>query len=234
MNILIEKYHVFSYTTLNIEAWIFINTLTVDQEPKIRPQTLVKGRINVNLAYTDTVPSEKINGEIVRMSPRPAINHNRISGNIYRIFANYLDGKRCEAFGDGVDVHLDEQNTFSPDVMIVCNPDIIKNDGIYGSPDLVVEVLSPSTAKRDKGIKKDLYEKHGVKEYWIASPNDKSLEVYLLKDGKYVLDDIYTVYPDWQWEKMTEEERSEVHLNLKVSLYDDFTVDIRKIFSRIM
>jgi Uma2 family endonuclease len=82
-------------------------------------------------------------------------------------------------------------------------------------------------------MKKDLYEKHGVREYWIISPNDKSIEVYLLKDGRYVLDDVYVVYPDWQWEKMTDEEKSDARLSLKVSLYDDFIIDIREVFDRI-
>jgi Uma2 family endonuclease len=186
-----------------------------------------------NLAYVDPVPSEKINGEIIMMSPRPVINHLRVIGNIYHIFTGYLKGKRCEAFADGADVHLDEKNTFVPDVMIVCNKDIIKDDGIYGAPDLVVEVLSPSTAKRDRGEKKSIYEKYGVKEYWIANPADKSIEVWLLKDGKYELDNVYTVYPDWQWEKMTDEDKAEAQLNLKVSLYDDLIIDVREIFDRV-
>lgn len=187
----------------------------------------------MTLAYKEPVPFEKINGKIVMMSPRPAINHNSVIVNLTHIFTGYLKGKRCRNFSDGVDVHLDENNTFVPDAMIVCNKDIIKSDGIYGAPDLVVEVLSPSTARYDKGMKKDLYEKHGVREYWIISPNDKSIEVYLLKDGRYVLDDVYVVYPDWQWEKMTDEEKSDARLSLKVSLYDDFIIDIREVFDRI-
>jgi Uma2 family endonuclease len=186
-----------------------------------------------NLAYVDPVPSEKINGEIIMMSPRPAINHNRVITRISSIFDHFLQGKRCEAFSDGVDVHLDENNVVIPDAMIVCNKDIIKSDGIYGAPDLVAEVISPSTAKRDKGVKKDLYEKHGVKEYWIVSPIEKSIEVWLLKEGKYELDNVYTVYPDWQWEKMTDEDKAEAQLNLKVSLYDDLIIDVREIFDRV-
>lgn len=187
----------------------------------------------MNLAYSDAIASEKINGEIIMMAPRPTVNHTRVSFNIAYLFKDYLHGKRCEAFSDGIDVHLDEKTIVIPDAMIVCNPDIVKSDGIYGAPDLIVEVLSPSTARRDRGIKKDLYEKYGVKEYWIVSPNDKSIEVFLLENDKYILDNVYTIYPNWQWEKMTDKERSEVQLNLKVSLYDDFIIDIRKIFDRI-
>ncbi|WP_411830076.1 Uma2 family endonuclease [Metasolibacillus meyeri] len=68
--------------------------------------------------------------------------------------------------------------------MIICNQDIIKRDGIYGAPDLVVEVLSPSTARRDKGEKKALYEKHGVKEYWIISPDEKSYRSLFIEKRK--------------------------------------------------
>lgn len=78
------------------------------------------------------------------MSPRPAVNHNRVITNISRIFSTYLRTKRCESFSDGIGVHLAEKNIMIPDV--VCNRDIIKSNGIYGAPDLVVEVLSPSTA----------------------------------------------------------------------------------------
>ena len=176
---------------------------------------------------------EVIDGETVMMSPRPAVGHNRIAGKIYHIFMNYLKGRRCIPFVDGVDVHLDEKNTFVPDVMIVCNRDIIRPDGIYGAPDLVVEVLSPSTMNNDLGRKKDVYERAGVKEYWIVSPVEKAITVYRLQEGRFVLDYAYAVYPDWDWARMTEEERAQAQLSLKVSLYDDFVIDIREIFEDI-
>ena len=185
------------------------------------------------LALKDDDRYEMIDGKIVMMSPRPATNHNRIIRNLSILFGTYLKGKRCEAFGDGVDVHLDKKNTLIPDAMIICNRNIIKSDGIYGAPDLVVEVLSPSTAARDKGVKKDLYEKFGVKEYWIISQSDKSVDVYILENGKYKLDNVYTVYPDWQWAKMSEEEKAAAALSLHVSLYDDFVIDVREIFENV-
>lgn len=186
-----------------------------------------------NLAYKDKDRYEIIDGKIVMMSPRPATNHNRVAFNISTLFKIYLKGKRCEAFSDGNDVHLDEKNTVIPDAMIICNKDIIKGDGIYGVPDLVVEVLSPSTANRDRKDKKNLYEKFGVKEYWIVDSASKSIEVYILQNGKFELDNAYSVYPEWQWKKMTEEERSEALLTLRVSLYDDFLIDIRDVFENV-
>ena len=177
---------------------------------------------------------EVIDGETIMMSPRPTINHNTIIVNLSALFSMYLNEKKCRNFTDGVDVHLDEYNTVIPDSMIVCNQDIIKQDGIYGAPDLIVEVLSPSTARHDKIRKKALYEKHGVKEYWIVDTNAQSIEVYLLKAEKYEFDNIYTVFPNWEWEKMTEEEKAEVALTLKVSLYDDFVINIKDVFKNVI
>ena len=176
---------------------------------------------------------EKINGVTVMQSAMPSVNHNRVVGNIVGSFFGYLKGKQDEVFENSVQVHLDEDNTFVPDAMIVCNKDIIKHNGIYGAPDLVVEVLSPSTGKNDKRPKKDVYEKNGVREYWIADTKSKSVEVYQLRDGRFVLDNIYNVYEDWEWEQLSEEEKAAAKLPLKVSLYDDFFVDVREVFERV-
>ncbi len=119
--------------------------------------------------------SEMINRKTMMLSLRPVVNHNKIIVNLSILFGVYLKGKKCTNLSDGVDVHLEEKNRVLPDSMIICNQDIIKRDGVYGAPDLVIEVLSPSTAHRDKGDKKALYEKHGVKEYWIISPDEKSI-----------------------------------------------------------
>ena len=128
------------------------------------------------------------------------------------------------------DVFLDENNNFVPDVLIVCERDKMKSDGIHGAPDLVVEVLSASTAARDKGIKKTAYEKAGVKEYWIVDPGSESIDVYHLQDGRLEFADTYIIYPEWEWKSMTEEQRAAARLSVKVSLYDDLIVDVREVF----
>ncbi len=175
---------------------------------------------------------EKINGQEVLMSPRPALTHSAVMTNISRIFSSFLRGKRCKTFSEP-DVFIDENNNFVPDVVIVCDRDKMKYNGIHGAPDLVVEILSPSTATRDKGIKKDVYEKVGVKEYWIVDPIAKSIEVYHLKDGRLALDHVYAVFPPEEWERMTEEQRAAARLSVKVSLYDDLLVDVREVFEDI-
>lgn len=179
-------------------------------------------------AYQEEPWEEKLNGQIYFMSPRPSVNHNRVAGNIYHIFRNYLKGKSCEAFGDGVDVFLTEKDNIIPDAMIICNKDIIKPDGIHGVPDLIVEVLSPGTAKHDRGYKKDLYERTGVKEYWIADPTMRSIEAYILSQGKYVLDGFYGIFPDIP--DVLEWERQESKKEIPVSLYDDFLIPLEEIF----
>lgn len=187
--------------------------------------------MNGNLAYQEELWEEKLNGQIVLMSPRPSVNHNRVAGNIYHIFRNYLKGKTCETFGDGVDVFLTEDDNVIPDAMIVCNKNIIQPDGIHGAPDLVVEVLSPSTAKNDRGYKKDLYETVGVKEYWIVDPLICSVETYLLRGGKYVLDGYYGLFPDNFG--ITDRERQESKKEMPVSLCDDFSISLEEIFHNL-
>jgi Uma2 family endonuclease len=182
-----------------------------------------------NLAFQEDVWEELLDGKAVAMSPRPAVNHDIVSGNIYRIFGNFLKGKKCAAFGE-VDVYLTEKDRVIPDVMIVCDRDIVKANGIYGAPDLIVEVLSPSTASKDRGYKRKLYEKCGVREYWIVSPEAMSIEAHLLQDGKLELADIYTVYPDYLLEKMSEEEIAAIKREFTTSLYPDMTVAVSEVF----
>ena len=124
--------------------------------------------MNRNLAYQEEPWQEVISGKVVMMSPRPAINHIRISGNLFQIFSTYLKGRRCEPFPDGTDLYLSEKNHFIPDFMIVCDPNKVKANAVYGAPDFVVEVLSLGSLKRDRFHKMAAYEKAGVQEYWIV------------------------------------------------------------------
>ena len=174
---------------------------------------------------------ELINGETYMMA-RPNTNHMKVEGNIFNAFKNYLKGKRCIPFNE-TDVFLSDEDNFVPDVMIVCDPDIIEDDGIHGAPDLVVEILSPSTAKRDKADKFRKYEQYGVKEYWLVSPEAKSVDVYIRKDDKFVLDDVYSIYRDFEWKKLTDEQKAAVKHEIKVSLYDDLYVKLDDIFEYI-
>lgn len=106
---------------------------------------------------------ELINGREYMMA-RPSINHSQIQGNIYISFKRYPRGKKCRAFNE-VDVYLSEQDHVIPDVIIVCNPNILTEKRVEGVPDLIVEVFSPSTGMKDRTVKFFTYAKYGVKEY---------------------------------------------------------------------
>ena len=185
--------------------------------------------MNTGFAYQEEARDELINGQIVLMSPSPAANHVIVVGNIYAIFHAYLKGKQCTPFMDGLDVYLTEKDRFEPDMMVVCDPQKIKYNGVHGAPDLVVEVLSPSTAKRDRSYKKQVYEQCGVREYWLVNIADRSIEQYLLADGQLQLAEVYALPGDY----LTEAERAPYITELKCSLYDDLRVSLEDVFYRV-
>ena len=190
--------------------------------------------MNSNLAYQDELRGELINGEVVAMSSSPTFNHNRVASRIYRAFENYLEGKRCTAIADGTDLYLTQEDRFIPDMMVVCDRDKIRRDGVHGAPDLVVEVLSPSTARNDRMHKKAVYEASGVREYWLVDPENRTIEQHFFRDGRLELNTVYTSYPESELERMTEKERAEVETHFKCSLYDDFAIALDDIFSGLL
>lgn len=184
------------------------------------------------LAHQEDRRVEWIDGKIVAMSPRPAFNHNQVSYNISVIFGVYLRGKKCTPIADGMDLYLDDDNLFVPDFMVVCDPEKLKPDGVHGTPDLVVEVLSPSTMRNDRTKKKDTYSRCGVREYWLVSPEEKSIEIYRTNGTELILHDIYALHPDWQLAQMTDEERAAVVTHFQCSLFDDLDIPLADIFYR--
>ena len=119
----------------------------------------------------------------------PTFGHQSIGGEIYRQIANYImeRGGSCRPFIAPVDVQLDCDNRtmVQPDVGIVCDPDKIKRFGIYGAPDFLVEVISPSTKKRDFTLKLSKYMEAGVREYWILDFTQKRILVYYFESDVY-------------------------------------------------
>ena len=184
-----------------------------------------------NLDYEERY--EIIEGVKKFMSPSPGWIHGTIDSTLIMIFKNYCRKHKCGlVFGDNIDVHLpDEKNVFMPDVSIVCDDSILREGGtIYGAPDLVVEILSKSTAKNDFSIKKDAYERNGVKEYWIVNPLDESIHVYHLINGKYELNNIYHVYTPAELTEMEEDKRAAIPHQIKVSIFEDLFVEVDEVF----
>jgi len=106
--------------------------------------------------------------------PRAQGRHQEATGALFTDLRTYLKGSPCRAFMAPLDVFLDEGDAATvveQDVLAVCDPGKISNEGIHGSPDFVAEVLSESSTVRDLEIKKDLYERYGVREYWIVHPD---------------------------------------------------------------
>jgi Uma2 family endonuclease len=163
--------------------------------------------------YTEDDRFELIAGEVYDMSPAPSRRHQQISGELFRQIANHLAGRRCSVYAAPFDVRLteadesDEECTtiVQPDISIICDQEKLDDKGCKGAPDFIAEILSPYTASKDNITKAALYEKHGVKEYWIVHPLDNIIIVRRLGEhGKYAPVDFYdgkgtlalTVLPD--------------------------------------
>ena len=178
---------------------------------------------------------ESIGGEKI-MPPAAPLYHSNFIMELATTINIYLRrNKNGYVFTDDVDVHLPDGNLFKPDLVVVKkeNASILKQGkAIYGTPDMVVEVLSRSTKKRDVTVKKDAYEANGVKEYWIVDPKYKSIDVYLLHDGKFVFDNDYTLYEDDdpEWQHMSDEEKAAVKSEITLSIFPDLTVKLSEIF----
>lgn len=151
------------------------------------------------LNWPETTRYELIDGEAYMMAPAPDLAHQDVAGEIFRQIANALDGKPCRPFIAPVDVRLpkhDESDELidtvvQPDIFVVCDSNKLDRRGVRGAPDWIIEVLSPSTASRDQIKKRDLYERAGVREYWLVHPADRILTVYSLIDGEYGKPELY-------------------------------------------
>lgn len=132
---------------------------------------------------------EIINGELI-MTPAPKIIHQDISRNIEIELALFVrKHKLGKVYYAPCDIVLSNENVVQPDILFISkeNMDIITEDNIQGAPDIVIEILSPSTGYYDLVAKKDIYETFGVKEYWIVDPKKQWVEIYIMKEKKYNL-----------------------------------------------
>ncbi len=167
----------------------------------------------MGLAESERRKDEKINGIIYDMSPSPGYRHCIVNGNIYRIIGNGLKNSMCFASMENLDFkyHPEENDDYvCPDIMIVCDRKHLKGSAYGGTPRFIAETLSNATAKRDRTEKKDIYEKAGVEEYWIVSPQG-SVEIYYLESGKYILEQNYMLQND----KEDEDYNGETEICLK-------------------
>jgi Uma2 family endonuclease len=156
------------------------------------------------------------------MQALPSWQHQAISRELLTMFNTYLQGKPCQVFAAPFDLRLpdndekddDVANVLQPDILIVCDKSRLKGTGYFGTPVLIVEIVSPATAKIDKILKFNKYEKAGVKEYWIVEPEGKVVSVFLLQENnRYGRPDVY----------------SEEDI-IKVGVFPDLKVELKSVF----
>ena len=153
------------------------------------PMTETKKKTYADYAeLPEGTPIQLINGEFVE-SPAPTVDHQSVIKVLFRGVDKLEEAGKGTAFFAPVDVYLRETETYQPDVIFIGNArtGIIGEKKIEGPPDIVVEILSPSTAYYDLRHKKKTYAEAGVREYWIADPMERSIEVYGNKDGEFEL-----------------------------------------------
>lgn len=147
------------------------------------------------LRFPDDERWEIIDGVAYALSPSPSGDHQSLSVEISAQVASQLRGKPCRVFAAPFDVRFqnadDSDTVVQPDLMIVCDRDKITRAGLIGPPDWIVEILSPSTASKDQIQKRALYEREGVREFWLVHPVDRLLTIYRLgANGRYGAPDI--------------------------------------------
>ena len=139
-------------------------------------------------SWQDDKRWELIDGVPYAMSA-PTVRHQRIAGRLFTKFFIFLDGKPCEAFIAPLDVILNpegEKNiVVQPDIIVVCDSSKLDDKACRGTPDLIIEILSPSTSSIDTVVKFNRYQEAGVKEYWIVNPESNWIQVFRLNDGVY-------------------------------------------------
>ena len=164
---------------------------------------------------------ELIKGKIFKMSPAPARRHQEVSAKLFYYLMDYLKDQSCDIYTAPFDVRFPksqgDENTFTvvqPDICIICDKNKLDDRGCVGAPDMIIEILSPATSAKDATVKFDLYEEQGVKEYWMVSPGENLLDVFLLdENGKY------------RWmKKYTENDK------VKVNIFDDLYIDMAEVF----
>ena len=165
---------------------------------------------------------ELIKGKIFKMTPAPARRHQGVSLELSTQIRNYVRDNGCKVYTAPFDVRFPtgntDQDTFTvvqPDISVICDKNKLDDRGCVGAPDLIIEILSPSTGAKDATIKFDLYEEQGVREYWMVYPGEHLLDVFVLNENcKY------------QWVKKYTQ-----HDKVKVNIFEDLYIDMEMVFA---
>lgn len=170
------------------------------------------------LTWPEDERREIIDGVAYDMAPAPLRFHQRISIKLAYQFEDYLKDKTCEVYDAPFDVVFEEDEytdtVVQPDIAIICDKSKLTDNGCTGAPDLIVEISSPSTARKDLKEKFSLYERTGVKEYWIVHPTDKTVLVFKLGENN-------------EYGKV---ERYDSEDSIKVGIFEDLVIDLKAVF----
>lgn len=146
------------------------------------------------LTWDDGQRWELIDGVPFNMTPAPSRRHQSISGELFRQISTFLLDKPCRVYAAPFDVRLpatgeagrDCTTVVQPDISVICDPAKLDDAGCIGAPDLIVEIISPSTSLRDHREKFNRYERAGVQEYWLVDPANRLVTVFFLgPDTRY-------------------------------------------------
>lgn len=149
-------------------------------------------------SWPDDVRYELIDGVAYAMGPAPVRRHQGVLLELARQVANTLEGSPCRPYIAPFDVRLpkadevddDVDTVVQPDLVVICDRTKLDDKGCRGAPDWVVEVLSPSTAGHDQILKRALYERVGVREYWLVHPVDRIVIIYTLAGARFGVPDV--------------------------------------------
>ena len=183
----------------------------------------------MGLAEEEGRKEEKIDGVIYDMSPSANYIHGMVNSNIHTKVKAGLRDSLCLSFMENLDFKYqpeESDNYVIPDVMVICDRKRLRGGSYSGVPKFIVETLSPSTAMRDMSVKKEIYEKAGVSEYWIVSQQG-SVEIYYLEQGSYKLTESYILQDD--------EEEEEYNAEQVISLreFPNITMTLAEIFENV-
>lgn len=147
------------------------------------------------LNFPDDERWEIIDGVAYSMAPAPSSAHQDVSGELHAQVRTQLRGKPCKVFAAPFDVRFEDSEktdkVVQPDLLVVCDRSKITPRGLIGAPDWIVEILSSSTAGKDQILKRGLYEKHGVREYWLVHPVDRVVTIHRMgAEGQYGLSEV--------------------------------------------
>ncbi|OON96741.1 MAG: hypothetical protein ATN36_04865 [Epulopiscium sp. Nele67-Bin005] len=179
---------------------------------------------------------EKIENKVYYICPSANPRHSQVIDKLYLRFGVYLEqskeGKKCRAFTDHIDVYLDEGKAeyVVPDLSILCDRSKFKPNGYHGVPTLIVEVISPTSIKHDTVTKFNLYEKYGVKEYWLVDYMSQSIKQYFLHKGKYQLMSVIVVLDEYDLKRLTQIEKDNYTTIIKPTIFESLEIDVSKIF----